>query len=46
MAVPVDADLTGKRITDIAKDQGRDPLDLLLDMSLEEDRKPPSSATF
>jgi len=40
VAVPASAKyapLTGRRIADIAREHGRDPLDLLLEMSLEED---------
>jgi len=33
------AHLTGRRISDIAAEQGRDPLDVLLDLSLDEDLK-------
>ena len=38
-ATPANAHLTGRRISDIAAEQGRDPLDVLLDLSLEEDLK-------
>ena len=36
-ATEANAHLTGRRISDVAAEQGRDPLDVLLDLSLEED---------